>query len=177
MDLKTRIKDLDTIIQVLEKQLHKKPVEEPNKYNEDIRYLNCPSCMNWIGIWDDTTQSGYVYNHYNNDVCPYCGQKIKWEKVNEMKPNEAIGIIKRERDIARCLMDDVNIPITETKTIDAYDMAIEALEKEIPQKTVFSRVNKDGIVVKCPRCGAENNAKMVYCQRSGCGQKLGGIEK
>lgn len=53
-----------------------------------------------------------------------------------MTPEEAVKIIKRERDSMRRLADDCDLPITGGhEYIEAYDMAISALEKQISEET------------------------------------------
>ena len=81
-----------------------------------------------------------------------------------MTPEEAVKIIERERDSMRRLVDDCNLPITGGhKYIEAYDMAISALEKQIPKKPtlhegwLYCSVCKKDILMEgykfCPDCG------------------------
>jgi hypothetical protein len=68
----------DMAISALEKQIPKKPIEKPNKYIEDLLYLYCPSCENWIGMWNKRVKYGDMYNNFNSHICPYCGQAIEF---------------------------------------------------------------------------------------------------
>jgi hypothetical protein len=51
----------------------------------------------------------------------------------------------------------------------SLDMAIEALEKQIPKKVVDMIHRPNGFYGKCQVCGC-SNARMQFCQR--CGHKL-----
>ena len=66
-------------VEAMMKQIPKKPIEKPNKYIEDLLYLYCPSCENWIGMWNKRVKYGDMYNIPNRHICPYCGQMIDWE--------------------------------------------------------------------------------------------------
>lgn len=77
-----------------------------------------------------------------------------------MTVQAAVKIIKRERDSMRRLVDDCNLPITGGhEYIEAYDVAISALEKQISKKpedlqpvknAAGHTFSKSG---KCPCCG------------------------
>lgn len=84
-----------------------------------------------------------------------------------MTVQEAIKIIKNERESMRRLVDDCDLPITGGhKYIEAYDMAISALEKQIPKKPSEGNVH---IVYLCPNCGSIDYT-IPYCKH--CGQHL-----
>lgn len=72
----------------------------------------------------------------------------------------------------------VHVGIVKKKTID---MAIEALEKQIPKKVInITRVKFDGSIRpvfetgKCPSCGeyVNNDDNMYSCDRKSCNQML-----
>lgn len=67
----------DMAISALEKQIPKKPKEIPIKENKNLWHLYCPSCENWIGMWNSRLNRGDISNGY---ICPHCGQAIDWEK-------------------------------------------------------------------------------------------------
>ena len=50
-----------------------------DKHNNNIFYLYCPRCDNWIGTWNNEVKECVSYNKANKYVCPYCGQTIDWE--------------------------------------------------------------------------------------------------
>ena len=77
-----------------------------------------------------------------------------------MTLEEAIKIMKNERESMRRLVDDCNLPITGGhKYIEAYDMVIEALEKQIPKRPEDLKPIKNAAGYafsksgKCPCCG------------------------
>ena len=72
---------LDEAIEALEKQIPKKPDRIKDKYGISTYYLYCPSCKNWIGIWNERLQHGDMYNTSNRLICPYCGQAIDAEDI------------------------------------------------------------------------------------------------
>lgn len=63
-------------VMAMRKQIPKKPIEKPDKYNENLWHLYCPSCENWIGIWNNRVEHGDMHNTSNSHICPYCGQAI-----------------------------------------------------------------------------------------------------
>ena len=69
----------DLAISALKKQIPQKPKETPDKHSKNISYLPCPSCGLWVGWWDNRIKHRYVFNRYNRNICPYCGQAIDWE--------------------------------------------------------------------------------------------------
>ena len=70
---------VDMAIDALKKQIPVKPIEKPEKYNENLWHLYCPSCENWIGMWNSRVKHGDMHNNSNSHICPYCGQEIDWE--------------------------------------------------------------------------------------------------
>ena len=70
---------VDMAIKALEKQILQKPKEKPDKYSENMLHLYCPSCENWIGMWNSRVKHGDMYNNSNIHICPYCGQAIDCE--------------------------------------------------------------------------------------------------
>ena len=61
-------KEIDVAIEVLEKQIPKKPVIDLSKSLRD----RCPSCGNVVfTLYDDETK----FPH-----CQWCGQKLDWEE-------------------------------------------------------------------------------------------------
>lgn len=66
----------DMAIKALERQMPKKPWYETDKFNANLHYAYCPSCENWIGMWNSRLHGGDMYNKSNHKVCPYCGQMI-----------------------------------------------------------------------------------------------------
>lgn len=66
----------DMAISALAKQIPKKPIEKQDKYYENLWHLYCPSCENWIGIWNNRVEHVDMHNTSNSHICPYCGQAI-----------------------------------------------------------------------------------------------------
>lgn len=61
----------------VEKQTAKKPYLQPvqkNEYREDECW-ECPSCDSFLGYEVDCRD-----DHYRENYCPYCGQKLDWEE-------------------------------------------------------------------------------------------------
>lgn len=59
----------------VEKQTAKKPYLQPvqkNEYREDECW-ECPSCDSFLGYEVDCRD-----DHYRENYCPYCGQKLDW---------------------------------------------------------------------------------------------------
>ena len=80
-----------------------------------------------------------------------------------MTPKEAINVMEKYTDITLSKV-----------VIEAHNMAIEALEKQIPKKpTDQSKVRDNegyvGLIGKCPCCGEILEEDTVYCD---CGQKI-----
>lgn len=72
---------VDEAIEALEKRIGKEPIRIKDKYGISTYYLYCPSCKNWIGIWNERLQHGDMYNTSNRRICPYCGQAIDAEDI------------------------------------------------------------------------------------------------
>ena len=53
---------------------------------------------------------------------------------------------------------------------DFYDMAIKALEKQVPKKPTYAGKFGDLYVGSCSVCNDGVNSRMNYCDK--CGQKL-----
>ena len=70
----------DIAIDAMKKQIPKKPIEKPEKYSKNFWHLYCPSCENWIGIWNSRVKHRDMYNNSNSHICPYCGQAIDWSE-------------------------------------------------------------------------------------------------
>ena len=89
--------------------------------------------------------------------------------MDEKKVREAIEWMKNERIIHKCsIYISPSIPKEQINLIEEYyNLAIEALEKQLPKKPVFKRNAYGGISV-CPICGASDYGQ--YCRQ--CGQKL-----
>lgn len=86
-----------------------------------------------------------------------------------MNNQEAIEILKNERP--GC---GEKIPYTEEEKCESYDIAISAIEKQIPKKVNDkSTVQDNGIVVgfagRCPNCNEIIDDTSTICD---CGQKL-----
>jgi hypothetical protein len=100
-----------------------------------------------------------------------------------MKYEKAIGwMIVRKHCIIEC-PDDAND--TSEEIIEAYNMAIEALQKQMPQKVMWETDYTWGIANKmpvCPSCengltkvlfisdAADGGKRVTYCQT--CGQAI-----
>lgn len=67
-------------VDAMKKQIPQKPKEKPEKYNNNLWELYCPSCESWIGIWNSRVKHGNMYNTSNSHICPYCGQAIESER-------------------------------------------------------------------------------------------------
>jgi hypothetical protein len=80
-----------------------------------------------------------------------------------MTESEAIMIIENERPSC-----GEKIKFTEEEKYEAYSMAIQALEKQMPKKPDFT---EDKEFVLCPCCNGKGLLnKQKYCDN--CGQKL-----
>lgn len=79
--------------------------------------------------------------------------------MDEKKVREAIEVIKGYRRLDEYMNN--------TKRLPYCDMAIEALEKQLPKKPVLKRKAYGGIMV-CPICEVSDYGK--YCRH--CGQKI-----
>lgn len=66
-------------VNAMKKQIPKKPNMVQNRYNEYLWNRYCPSCENWIGMWNSRLKHGDMHNTSNGNICPYCGQAIDRE--------------------------------------------------------------------------------------------------
>ena len=89
--------------------------------------------------------------------------------MDEKKVREAIEWMKNERIIHKCsTYISPSIPKEQINLIEEYyNLAIEALEKQLPKKPVLKRNAYGGISV-CQICGASDYGK--YCRQ--CGQRV-----
>lgn len=89
--------------------------------------------------------------------------------MDEKKVREAIEWMKNERIIHKCsTYISPSIPKEQINLIEEYyNLAIEALEKQLPKKPVLKRKAYGGIMV-CPICEVSDYGK--YCRH--CGQKI-----
>ena len=89
--------------------------------------------------------------------------------MDEKKVREAIAWMETERKIHK--YGAYKSPTILKEQIDMieeyYNLAIEALEKQLPKKPVLKRNAYGGISV-CPICGASDYGK--YCRQ--CGQRI-----
>lgn len=89
--------------------------------------------------------------------------------MDEKKVKEAIEWMKNERIIHKCsTYISPSIPKEQINLIEEYyNLAIEALEKQLPKKPVLKRKAYGGIMV-CHICEVSDYGK--YCRH--CGQKI-----
>ena len=62
-------KDIELIIEALEKQIARKP--RINRVTDDAEYMKCPQCK----------LTTVLYSDMRPDYCPKCGQKLDWNEV------------------------------------------------------------------------------------------------
>ena len=82
-----------------------------------------------------------------------------------MSVQDAICILEADRQ--KVFKDDL---LLFTDRADAYDLAIQVLEKQIPKIPVGIRVGVNTIVDGCPGCGNALCVKGDYCPN--CGQDI-----
>ena len=70
---------VEIAVEAMEKQIPKEPNMIQSRYNENLWHRYCPSCKNWIGMWNSRLMRGDMYNNSNGNICPYCGQVIDLE--------------------------------------------------------------------------------------------------
>lgn len=65
------------LLEAGEKQTAKKPYLQPVQKNEcrEDECWECPSCDSFLGYEVDCRD-----DHYRENYCPYCGQKLDWER-------------------------------------------------------------------------------------------------
>lgn len=71
---------MEMAFSALEKQIPKKLKMIQSIYNTNLWHLYCPSCWNWIGMWNNRLKRGDMHNTSNKNICPYCGQVIDLEE-------------------------------------------------------------------------------------------------
>lgn len=76
---KEQLEALNKAISALEKQIPKKPVMTKTSFYQTLWWLDCPSCGNYVGMWNSKLGRDDMYNNSNKKICPYCGQAIDWE--------------------------------------------------------------------------------------------------
>ena len=82
-----------------------------------------------------------------------------------MTNEEAVKIIKRERDSMRRLVDDCNLPITGGyEYIEAYDMAIEALKAQLPNHSEIPNSSDDLISRQAAIDAVEESRRLNHHQ-------------
>ena len=88
-----------------------------------------------------------------------------------MKVDEAIFYLKTDREQKIDAMSSAEVA-KKTCTVIAYDMGIEALEKQIPKKPVLDVIFPSGLKwYFCPTCG-KNGIVGINKHCSDCGQAL-----
>lgn len=96
-------------------------------------------------------------------------QLVRYGKMNEKKVIEAIEILKGIEEVRGNLPEDGN------EIEEAFIVAIEALEKQLPKKpieikeTYTSKIGEFR-VAKCPNCGKEVSDRFNVCLE--CRQNL-----
>lgn len=66
----------DIAVDAMKKMIPKKPNKIQSLNSENLWNLCCPSCGNWIGMWNSRLMRGDMHNISNGNICPYCGQAI-----------------------------------------------------------------------------------------------------
>ena len=69
---------VEIAVDAMKKQIPKKPNMIQGRLNENLWNLHCPSCENWMGMWNSRLKRGDIHNISNGHICPYCGQAIDW---------------------------------------------------------------------------------------------------
>lgn len=73
---------LGMAIDALEKQIPKEPTYDGDGYAPDGTFVwdewMCPNC-----------DSRYEVDYDDYDYCPNCGQRLKWEEMNERNNNDS----------------------------------------------------------------------------------------
>ena len=67
---------MEIAVAAMKRDLPKKLTKKQNEYNINLLYLYCPTCGNWVGIYNVRVKRGDMYNNSNRHVCPYCGQNL-----------------------------------------------------------------------------------------------------
>ena len=71
---------VEIAVEAMEKQIPKKPNKIQSTNSENLWNLYCPSCENWIGMWNSRLKRGDMFNISNSHICSDCGQAIDWEE-------------------------------------------------------------------------------------------------
>ena len=71
---------VEIAVEAMEKQIQKEPNMIQSSLNKNLWHRYCPSCENWIGMWNSRLKRGVMHNISNGNICPYCGQSIDWEE-------------------------------------------------------------------------------------------------
>lgn len=67
---------MEIAVAAMKRDLPKKVTAKPDTYYKNISQLYCPTCGNWVGIYNVRVKRGDMYNNSNRHVCPYCGQNL-----------------------------------------------------------------------------------------------------
>lgn len=67
---------MEIAVEAMRKQIPMQVMAKPDMYSENLLYLHCPTCGNWVGIYNARLKRGDMYNTSNRHVCPYCGQRL-----------------------------------------------------------------------------------------------------
>ena len=101
--------------------------------------------------------------------------------MDEKKVREAIAWMENERRIHKYgTRISPSIPKEQISKIgECYDLAIEALEKQLPKKVDFEEDVTEDVCVECHSCGCflgyqvdclDENYQIDYCKH--CGQRI-----
>lgn len=104
--------------------------------------------------------------------------------MDEKKVREAIEFLQRQIATleAQKDWDEYGQPLYNEildETIEYYDLAVAALEKQLPKRVDFEEDVTEDMCAECPSCGSflgyqidclDENYQIDYCQH--CGQKL-----
>lgn len=63
-------------VEAMQRDIPKKVTAKPEMYNKHLLNLYCPTCENWMGIYNARLKREDIYNSSNRHVCPYCGQRL-----------------------------------------------------------------------------------------------------
>lgn len=61
-------------VEAMKKQLPQPPMQKIDVYNENLVYLNCPTCGHYCGMWNKRLGRYDMYNNANSVICAKCGQ-------------------------------------------------------------------------------------------------------
>lgn len=111
-----------------------------------------------LDVWEGripTCMAGYLV--CDEEKCPNFIQEVKIEK--------AIETLKARKKFIADINFDAHY---------AYDLAISALEKQIPSKIDYSELNYSNLPVsKCPECKNTTVNRLLECKYCpDCGQRL-----